>query len=160
MKTIIIDDEQEMEKIIRSCPVCFIAVSDTNCTPYVLPMNFGYKDKIIYLHSAPNGKIIDILNHNNKISIAFTHGQQLAYQNVEVACSYRMRSKSVIIEGVVEFIERDDEKIKALDIIMAQYTERAFTYSTPAVRNVKIWKVGINNFTCKLFGVKQNHTNF
>ena len=160
MKTIIVNDEHEMEKIIHACDVCYIAVSDTDATPYVLPMNFGYHDKAIYLHSAPTGKIIDILNHNNKIAIAFTIGQELAYQNVEVACSYRMRSKSVIINSTVEFIEQNEEKINALNIIMAHYSERTFTYSIPAVQNVKIWKVVINDFTCKLFGVKQSHNNF
>ena len=31
----------------------------------------------------------------------------------------------------------------ALDIIMRHYTDNAFSYSDPAVRNVKVWKVEI-----------------
>jgi uncharacterized protein len=160
MKTIIVNDDQEMEQIIRTCDICYIAVSDSDATPYALPMNFGYHDKVIYLHSAPTGKIVDIISRNNKICIVFSHGHQLAYQNEEVACSYRMQSKSVIVQGKVEFIENDEDKIKALDILMAQYTDKSFSYSEPAVRNVKVWKVHIDDFSCKLFGVKKNHTNF
>lgn len=29
-----------------------VGMADTDGTPYVLPMNFGYKDGVIYLHSA------------------------------------------------------------------------------------------------------------
>lgn len=51
MKTLIHTDKEQIESIIRQSDVCFVGMADTDGTPYVLPMNFGYKDGVIYLHS-------------------------------------------------------------------------------------------------------------
>ncbi len=152
MKTITITEQEQIESIIGKCKVCYIGMADADGTPYVLPMNFGYRNRIIYLHSAPDGSSIDILGRNNKICIAFSIDHTLAFQHPEVACSYRMKSKSVIAWGEVVFEEDYDRKVEALDIIMKQYSDKEFTYSTPAVVNVKIWKVKVEKITCKVFG--------
>jgi nitroimidazol reductase NimA-like FMN-containing flavoprotein (pyridoxamine 5'-phosphate oxidase superfamily) len=62
-----------------------------------------------------------------------------------------MKSQSVIAWGEVEFIEDIKEKENILHIIMAQYTDKKFTYSVPALRNVKIWKIPIEKVSCKSF---------
>jgi hypothetical protein len=64
-----------------------------------------------------------------------------------------MKGSSVICRGKVVFEEDYDNKVKALDIMMKKYTTRAFTYSKPAVNNVKIWKVEIDSISSKVFGV-------
>lgn len=152
MKTLVITDKKEMEGIIAGCDICFVGLADTDGTPYVLPMNFGYKDETVYLHSAQEGRSIDIISRNPKICITFSTDHALVFQHPEVACSYRMRSKSVIGWGKVEYEEDFDRKKEALDIIMKQYVEKEFTYSAPAIRNVKIWKVKLDQMTCKVFG--------
>ena len=55
MKTFIIEDKQRIESIILHCDVCFVGIVDMEGNPYVVPMNFGYEDGIIYLHSGPEG---------------------------------------------------------------------------------------------------------
>ena len=64
-----------------------------------------------------------------------------------------MRSKSVICFGKAVFEEDTEEKIKALNCIMKHYTKRDFSYSAPAVNNVKIWRVKPDKITCRYFGV-------
>ena len=115
-------------------------------------MNFGYKDGVIYLHSAQDGRSISILERNPKVCITFSIDHALVFQHPEVACSYRMRSKSVIAWGKVAYEEDFDKKVEALDIIMKQYSDKTFRYSDPAVRNVKIWTVDIDEVSCKEFG--------
>lgn len=151
MQTIAYDDQEIIEAIMRKCDICFIGVCDGDI-PYVLPMNFGYRDKVIYLHSAPEGRVINVLNKNSNICVTFSTDHELVFQNQEVACSYRMKSKSVVAFGKVEFIEDMDEKREALNIIMEQYSGDEFKYSDPAVRNVKMWKVPVDKMTCKEFG--------
>ncbi len=151
MKTIKIDEIEEIGEIIKSCQTCYLGVANTDGTPYVLPMNFGYRDEIIYLHSAPEGELIDIINSNNKVCITFCTESELVFQHPQVACSYRMRSKSVVAWGSVEFPDNLKEKEEALNILMAQYSDKDFTYSTPALKNVKIWKIKPTNITCKSF---------
>lgn len=153
MKTLIHTEKEQIEAIIRSCKVCFVGMADTDGTPYVIPMNFGYRDGVIYLHSAQEGRSISILERNPKVCITFSTDHDLVYQHPEVACSYSTRSKSVIASGEVRFEEDFERKTEALNIIMKQYTDKEFKYSDPAVKNVKIWVVDAQEITCKEFGV-------
>ena len=137
MKTFIIEDKQRIESIILHCDVCFVGIVVMEDNPYVVPMNFGYEDGIIYLHSGPEGSKVEMLEHNNNVCITFSLGHKLVYQHEKVACSYSMRS------------ERG-----ALDIIMCHYTNNEFNYSDPAVRNVKVWKVPVDRMTGKVFGLR------
>jgi len=151
MKTIIIQEQKEINEIIKSCNICFLGLADTDGTPYVLPMNFGYKDDIIYLHSGPEGHLIDIVNRNNKVCVTFCTENKLVYQEPQVACSYRMKSKSVVAWGNVEFITDIKQKEEMLNIMMAQYSDMKFTYSLPALQNVKVWKIPVDKISCKAF---------
>ena len=152
MKTLVHTEKEHIEEIIRSCDVCFVGLADTDGTPYVIPMNFGYRNGVIYLHSAQEGRSISILERNPKVCITCSTDHDLVFQHPEVACSYRMRSKSVIAWGKVRFEEDFDKKTEALDIIMKQYSDKEFRYSDPAVKNVKIWLVDLDEVTCKEFG--------
>lgn len=156
MKTILLEEKEKIESVISRCDICFVGMADTDNQPYVIPMNFGYKDETIYLHSAPTGKSIDIINHNNRVCITFSIDHELVFQHPKVACSYRMRAKSVVCEGKVEFIENLSEKYDALHIIMQHYSGRSFEYGEPAVRNVKIWKIQLEEISAKEYGVPHN----
>ena len=59
-------DFNEIEEIINNTQLCYVAMS-LNDEPYVLPFNFAYENRTIYLHSAPEGKKIDILEKNPKV---------------------------------------------------------------------------------------------
>jgi uncharacterized protein len=154
MQTINYNDPEIMEAVIRKCDTCFIGVADENNIPYVLPMNFGYINSIIYLHSAQHGRVVDILKKNPNICVTFCTGTKLAYQNLEVACSYRVKAQSVVAFGKVRFIDNNDLEAKrdVLNAIMKQYSDMQFKYSDPAVRNVLIWEVPVDQMTCKDFG--------
>ncbi len=153
MRTVTLEDQKEIDEIIKSCKTCFVATCNDN-VPYVLPMNFGYDGKHVILHSAPSGKMWETLQNNPKVCINWTLGNELVYQNEQVACSYRMKSKTVIAEGIVRFIDDYDQKVECLNILMKQYSDRTFEYSTPAIVNVGIMRVEINKITAKAFGEK------
>ena len=133
-----------------------MGLADSVVSPYVLPMYFGLRDGVIYLHSAQEGRSISILERKPRVCITFSTDHDLVFQHPEVACSYRMRSKSVICWGKVRFEEDFDKKTEALDIIMKQYSDKEFRYSDPAVKNVKIWIVEMDEVTCKEFGAPHN----
>ncbi len=152
MKTIQITERIAIEQVIAQCDVCYVGLVDEDNRPYVIPMNFGYRDNIIYLHSAPEGRSIRILEKNNNVCITFSRGHRLAFQHPQVACSYRMKSQSVIAFCEVTFVEEKEKKIEILNILMGQYSDKEFQYSDPAVANVKIWRAEIKQMTCKEFG--------
>ena len=63
MKTLVHTDKELIEATIKKCDICYVGLADTDGTPYVLPMNFGYRDGVIYLHSAQEGRSISILEN-------------------------------------------------------------------------------------------------
>ncbi len=156
MKTYILSDVSEMENIIHRCLLCFVGLNDGEQSPYVFPMNFAYSNGEIILHSAPAGRHQALIALNNRISVTFCTGDKLVFQHPEVACSYRMDSKSVICTGSVSFVENAQEKEQCLNLIMKKYTGKDFKYSKPALANVKVWKVKIDSMTARAFGQKHN----
>ena len=122
--------------------------------PYVLPMNFALEGDSVILHSAQSGRMWETLLKNQNVCINWIIGEDLKWQDVRVGCSYRVKSKSVLVEGKVEFIKDFDEKTRCLKLLMGQYSERKFKFSKPAVENVGIIKVAIEKITAKEFGAK------
>jgi nitroimidazol reductase NimA-like FMN-containing flavoprotein (pyridoxamine 5'-phosphate oxidase superfamily) len=152
MRTTIITDIKEKEDIINQCDICYVGFIEADGTPYVIPMNFGYSDGEIILHSAPEGKHLRLLELNNRICVTFCTERKLVYQHPDVACSYSMLSKSVVCKGSVTYIEDLEEKMRTMNLLMKNYSDRTFKYSTPALTNVKVWRVTVNEITAKAFG--------
>lgn len=153
MKTIELNEQEASLKVISQSDICYVGMVDKDNTPYVIPMNFGYQEGVLYLHSGPTGSCIDILNVNSAVCITFSIDHELVFQHPKVACSYRMKAKSAICRGKVLFIEDMEQKREALNIIMRHYSDKTFEYSDPAVSNVKIWKVPIESMTAREYGV-------
>ncbi len=152
MSNFIIENIDELHQIINDSEVCYVGMTDGQ-TPYVLPFNFALHNNTIYLHSGPGGKKMDILNKNNLVCITFSTAHKMYHQHKDVACSWVMLFKSVIVWGKVSFIDEDVEKIEILNMIMKKYSGRDdFKYSTPAVRNVVVFKIPIDKITGKKKG--------
>ncbi len=153
MRTNFIEDRNEIDNVIRACKTCYFAMS-VDDKPYVLPLNFALEGDTIILHSAMEGRMWKTIKTNPQVCINWTLGEELAWQDVRVGCSYRVKSKTVNVEGKVEFIDDFDEKYRCLGLIMKQYSDKEFKFGTPAVKNVGVFKVHIENITGKEFGAK------
>jgi uncharacterized protein len=131
----------EIQEIINKALLCHIGFVDNN-KPYVLPLNFAYDNKTVYLHTAPEGKKNDILLKNNNVCISFDIDAKLYFRNEDVACSYGMNFRSVIISGKAIIIEDYNEKIRIMNLFMKKYTgSDNFKYNPPSINNVKVYKV-------------------
>jgi nitroimidazol reductase NimA-like FMN-containing flavoprotein (pyridoxamine 5'-phosphate oxidase superfamily) len=153
MRTLFIEDRSEIEKIMTSCKTCYLAMAEDNI-PYVLPMNFALDGDSVILHSAQSGRMWETLQKNPNVCINWTLGEELKWQDVRVGCSYRVKSKSVLVEGEAAIIDDYDEKYRLLEVLMRQYSDRKFKFNKPAVKNVGIVKVKIKKLTAKEFGAK------
>jgi hypothetical protein len=153
MRTHFIHDREEIDAILKQCRTCYVAMSE-NDVPYVLPMNFAMDGDRVILHSAQSGRMWETIKKNPKVCINWTLGEDLAWQDLEVACSYRVKSKSVIVEGTAEIIDDTNEKERLFRHFMTQYSDLTFKFNAPAIRNVGVIVVPITKLTAKEFGVK------
>jgi nitroimidazol reductase NimA-like FMN-containing flavoprotein (pyridoxamine 5'-phosphate oxidase superfamily) len=153
MRTHFIQDRKEIDAILKQCKTCYVAMSD-NDVPYILPMNFAMDGDRVILHSAQYGRMWETIRKNPNVCINWTLGEDLAWQDEQVACSYRVKSKSVIVEGTAEIVEDLAEKERIIRQFMTQYSELPFKFNEPAIRNVGILLVPISKLSAKEFGAK------
>ena len=142
----------EIEEIIKKCQVCHVSMVDQEGKPYVIPMNFGYDNGIIYLHSSRIGKKISILKEHPEVCIEFSTDYMLRYQNENVACSWNMKYRSVLAYGKATFVEDESEKVIHLDQVMKKYSPKEFKYNPPSLREVCCWKVEVEKFEGRVYG--------
>ena len=144
--------QEEIDRIINKCDVGYLAMVDKDNTPYVIPMNFGLERNFIYLHSGMEGKKLDILKRNNRVSMSFSTDHDLYIRNDAVACSYTMKYRSVLAHGLVDFIEDKEDKILGMNVIMKHYSGKEFTYNLPAINNVCVLRVVVEKFEARVYG--------
>ena len=134
-------------RAIEKAPVCRLGLS-LNDIPYVVPVCFGYKDNCLYVHSAGEGKKIDILKKNNSVCFEIDADAEVVVK--EEPCGSTMKYHSVIGFGKAYFIEPPDEKRKAFDIMMEKYSPRkSFNYPDIMLKRVTVLKIEISEMSGK-----------
>jgi nitroimidazol reductase NimA-like FMN-containing flavoprotein (pyridoxamine 5'-phosphate oxidase superfamily) len=143
-------DQKVMVSIIEKAIICRVGMCWQD-EPYVIPMNFGYWNHFIFLHSASEGRKLDILRNNNKVCIEFDVDVEMLRS--QEACKTSMKYKSILIFGRAAILKDVAEKKRALDIIMHHYNNHNFPslfhYSEEVMGKVIIIKVKVEEMTGK-----------
>lgn len=140
-------DRDLIDKMILSESVVRLGLID-NGKPYVVPMSFGYDGKAFYFHSALEGRKIDALKKSPYASFELDKPGEL--QTGSVACAYSIKFESVIGDGKVEFINDDNEKKYALNLLMAHYTDKGdYDFPPNALSSVCCFKLIVESISMK-----------
>jgi uncharacterized protein len=145
-----IKDREEIESIINAAQVCRVGFSDGN-TPYIVPMNFGYKDNCLYFHCAAEGKKLDIIHQNNQVCFEIDIDDQIV-KATERLCSWSTKYRSVIGFGKAFIIDGWQEKAAALNVITRHYGAAHHDFSEKEVERLSIIKIEISSMTGKKAG--------
>lgn len=145
-----VTDIKEILEIVDACKVCHIAMMDGEW-PYLLAMNFGYTYEegqlVLYLHSAREGKKLELLEKNNKVF--FEMDCEHAVIPAKYACAYNFRYASVMGRGYCEIVTDVDEKIKALEVLMKHQTGQDFAMEQKHTMAVAVLRITAIDFTGK-----------
>ncbi|ACO85707.1 pyridoxamine 5'-phosphate oxidase family protein [Clostridium botulinum] len=116
-----IKDINEIFQVIENCSAVHVGMVDEG-KPYVVALSFGYDregdDLILYLHSAMEGRKMDILRKNPAVYFQMDCVNELIKTTSENPCAYSWRFDSVMGSGNVEFIEDETGKSHALTRIL------------------------------------------
>jgi nitroimidazol reductase NimA-like FMN-containing flavoprotein (pyridoxamine 5'-phosphate oxidase superfamily) len=115
-----------------------------------VPVCFGYQDGTIHVHGSSKRKKIDILKKNPKVCFEFDINAQIV--EAENAWDWDMKYQSVIGFGKASFLEGLDEKRKALDTIMNQYSDQPFQFPENVLNGTAVIKIEIASMTGKQSG--------
>ncbi len=142
-----IKDKKVLEEILSGAVICRLALMDGD-RPYILPFNYGYQDGSIYIHSAPEGKKIDLLGFNNQVCFEIEHTARIIRE--DKACGWTTLYRSVVGYGKVEILTDDAGKQRGLEIIMAQHGAPGLTRFDPGnMKRMVILKLSIESLTGK-----------
>ncbi len=145
-----IKDKIEIETIIKRAQVCRIGLSEDNM-PYIIPVNYGFRNNCLYIHSASEGKKIDIIKKNNNICFEIDLDHELSISDVQ--CTSSMKYRSVIGFGKAKIIENLQEKQEALDIILDHYSPNSIAnYNEKLIKKLAVIKIIIEKMTGKKSG--------
>ena len=113
-----IKENSLIKEILEKSEICRLGMVD-NDEAYIVPVNYGYEDGVIYIHSAPEGRKIELLKRNSRVSFEIEYSGEIIKS--EIPCRWTTRYRSVMGTGTI-VIENDTEsKKKGLDVIMHKY---------------------------------------
>ena len=146
-----VTDITTIEEILLQCKTCHVAMVDDGL-PYVVPMSYGYRfvsDKVLelYLHSASEGRKLDILKRNNKVCFELScEGEPI---HSKTPCSSGYYFSSIIGFGEVVFIEDTNEKCEVLSILFRHQTNREVEFTGEQAENLCLFKIVSESFAGK-----------
>lgn len=136
-----IKDKAVLEEILSGAEICRLSMLDGEL-PYIIPVNYGYRDGHIYIHSAPEGKKIDLLKNNSLICFEVEDTVQIV--KGEEACDWTTRYRSVVGYGTMEILTDAKSKQEGLEVIMAQHgAPERDTFDAKSLKRMVILKLRI-----------------
>jgi nitroimidazol reductase NimA-like FMN-containing flavoprotein (pyridoxamine 5'-phosphate oxidase superfamily) len=114
-----ITDRVEVEAFLGEAEVGRLGTS-VDGRPYVVPVNFAYKDGKIYFHGAGEGKKLRDIAENPHVCFEVDEAEVMP---AEGPCDYSYRYRSVIATGRARRLTGIDERADALRTIVEKYAE-------------------------------------
>lgn len=139
----------EIVKVMEKCEVCRLALNDEEY-PYILPLNFGMALEdgkiVLYFHGALEGKKYELIAANNRASFEMDCETRLVTTLEDGNCT--MDYESVIGRGKIEMLP-EEEKERALGILMGHYHKKDFPYNKAVVPRTGVFKLTVEACTGK-----------
>lgn len=141
-----VHETAQIESMIRGASVCRLGLRDGEYA-YIVPMNFGYESGSLYFHMGADGKKIECIRKCP--DVAFEIDLAHLIQPADQACAWDMQYACVMGRGRALFINDREQKIRALNIIMKQYSDREWIYPPEKADKTTILQVIIETISAK-----------
>ncbi len=107
----------ETEAFLGTAEVLRLGMCDSD-GPYVVPVNFGYADGVIYVHGPAEGRRLDAIAAEPRVCF---EADECEIMRADRPCGFTARFRSVIGYGAARVLSAPEEKRTGLDVIMRQY---------------------------------------
>jgi uncharacterized protein len=145
-----ITDPAIVDEILQKSELCRIGLADAGAV-YIVPLNFGYKDGILYFHSAPEGRKMDIIRKCDKASFEITQTSEII--TGDRPCHWTAKYRSVMGNGTMEIVCDRESKISGLNVIMKKYgAVGELDYDDASLQKMILLKLHIESLTAKQSG--------
>jgi nitroimidazol reductase NimA-like FMN-containing flavoprotein (pyridoxamine 5'-phosphate oxidase superfamily) len=144
-----ITDRAEIDAILLSAKVMHLALADNNI-PFLVPVFYAYDGTSLYFHSSKAGTKIEIMKRNNNVcfEISLDHG----IIESDSPCDFEVKHRTVIGVGKAVFLEDEAEKIRALDLVVANLSDKKFEYAKANLNHTAVLRIDIDSVKGKKHG--------
>ena len=146
----ILEDENRIIELLESSEYGFLSVGVTEKGyNYGIPLSYAYdkESNILYFHCATEGQKLDLMKQNNKVSFCIVGITK------PIADEFSTYYESVISFGKVALDLNDDEKRKALRLLVKKYSvgyeQSGEIYMEKSWNRTNVFKIQIEHITAK-----------
>ncbi len=138
-------DQKAAMAILHKCEYGILSMLDSE-GPYGLPLNFAVENDAIFFHSAPEGRKIDALKDDPRVSFCVVGNTEV------MAEKFSTRYESVIVSGNAYLCE-EVEKRHGLRLLLEKYSpdhiEAGMKYIDGSHRETAVYRIRIKSITGK-----------
>ena len=146
-----ITEIEAIRAILDKAQVLHLAMIDGD-RPYVVPLHYGYTltdgRLTLYLHSAKEGRKLDVLQKNARVAFVLETDVSLV-SGGDLPCKYGAAYASVMGEGRATILTDPVEKTDALTMLMKTQTGRNFYITEAMTDTVAVLRIDVEAFTAK-----------
>lgn len=117
------------------------------CGAYGVPLNYAWCDNSVYFHCAPEGEKLRRIEEDN--TACFCVVGRTAVQPAQFSTGY----ESVLLFGKIIVVHDDDERMKALELLVDKYSpdfrEAGTKYAQKLFRQTTILKLEVERMSGK-----------
>ncbi len=142
---------EEIDHLLAKAPVAHLGTHNSNGYPYVVPVHFVHGADCIYIHGLNRGQKLQNIQNNPKICLELSHMEGFIMD--EKACDVNTAYQSVVILGTASMVEEKEEKIEALNQVVAKYTPQLSGQAFPdnMLKGTGIIKICIDEISGKYY---------
>ncbi|MBB4035863.1 hypothetical protein GGR21_001758 [Dysgonomonas hofstadii] len=146
----ILEDQNRIAELLKDSEYGFLSVGiEENGYAYGLPLSYAYDEEnnSLYFHCAPEGQKLDLMKENNKVSFCVVGVTK------PIANQFTTLYESVIVYGKADLNISDEEKRKALRLLVKKYSagyeDLGETYMAKSWARTYTFKIEIEHITAK-----------
>ncbi len=137
-------DPIHIESIFKLSNICRLAFHNEP-VPYIVPMNYGYYNNKLYLHSANKGLKLDLLKKNNNVAFEIENKIEM----VQIIDGTTMKYQSIIGQGIIRILESDQDKQEALKHLIEHSGGQFRRHEEKTLNRVTMLEIEITKLTAK-----------
>ena len=145
-----ITDAGEIREILARARVMHLGLYDGEY-PYVVPMHCGFMFEdgrlTLYAHCAKEGRKLDLIRRDGRVFVEIDTDEALVPG--AAACSWGACYASVMGRGRAAIVDDEDEKCRALALLMKTQTGKEFSFTPAMAAAVTVLRVDVESYTAK-----------
>ena len=145
-----ITDTEEIRAILERARVLHLGLRDGDY-PYVVPMHYGFTladgKLTLYTHCAREGHKLDLLRRDARVFVEIDTDETLVPG--PTACAWGARYASVMGRGRAVIVGDEDEKCRALALLMKTQSGGDYSFTPAMAAAVTVLRIDVEAYTAK-----------